>query len=367
METPGKFEKAPGENEERLSPEIPEHTPESAKEQDLEQEPDFEGEEELEEVRKKIENLPSKETDAPEKPPSYPPPVAESIKPQGAFQKLQKDRLNVLVTNARHILGPEASDEDVKSLARRTFKEYARALKFSFNPLRSKEELMNMAEVVGQEHLTSALEKNGRAVVVTPHMAYFPTGMKMIPELLPKNTRGTTLVEKNALWPVVNLVQKIGKAFRGNNAEEKKLDMMVRKAENPATLFSVIKRLKKGSQDGQREVLFLAADRGDLSPDKMRTKVDFFDTQVDFPTGPATIARHTEAPIVPTYIVREGNTLKVTIGAPIELNPQKEQAVAAQEVTQKFADFFSQAIKEHPEQWPVYRHDYWPGQKDFKE
>ena len=142
---------------------------------------------------------------------------------------------------------------------------------------------------------------------------------------------------------------------------------MVKESQNPRTLTSLVHRLKGGSAKGKREILFMAADRGDLSPDRKRTKVDFFDSQVNFPSGPASLSRLTGAPIIPTYIVREGDRFTIKVGDPIRVDPDKDRTAATQQATQEFADFFAQGVAEHPEQWPVYRHDFWPDQKDFKE
>lgn len=294
-------------------------------------------------------------------------PVKEPIKPEGLLQSLQKDRLNVSVEFARHILGQEASDEQVKGLAKNTFREYAKALLFSIMP-KSADKLLEMTDIVGKDNLDKALEESGKLIIVSSHMCYFPTGMKMIPGMLPEKTRGTALVEKNPLWPVINLINKAKNAM-GVKKKESKLELMVNEAKNPATMLSVVNRLKKGSSDGQKEVLFMMGDRGDLSPDRRRTKVDFFDSQVNFPTGPATISRFVDAPIVPTYITREEDgRLKIHIGEKIELDKDnKDQEKEIQKATQKFADFFERGVKEHPDQWPVYRKDFWPGQKDFKE
>ncbi|MDZ7798153.1 MAG: hypothetical protein U5L76_00885 [Patescibacteria group bacterium] len=293
------------------------------------------------------------------------PPVQESIKPEGLAQKLQKDRLNVLVENARHILGEKASNQEVKNLSRETFREYIKAIFFSAKP-RSKEKLMKQTEISGKEELGRALEENNKAIVVTSHMAYFPTAMKMIPELMPEKTRGNTLVEKNPLWPLIKVGKKIGELFKGDDPKAKKFDMLVKDSKNPRTLLSIIKRLKKASPE-QKEMLFMAADRGDLSPDRRKTKVNFFDTKVNFPTGPATISEHTDAPILPTYVVREGDKFKIKIGETIKRNTDLSSEEANNEIMQKVADFFEQGIREHPEQWPMYRHDYWPGQKDYKD
>lgn len=321
--------------------------------------------EKIEEVRSKIEELPGAEKNiVPEA--NITPPVAESIIPEGLMQSLQKDRLNVLVENARHILGQEATDEQVKNLASQTFKEYVRALLFSVMP-RSEKSLLGITDFSGRENIDKTLKKFGKMIVVSPHMSYFPTGMKMIRGLMPENTKGTALVEKNPLWPLVKAFNKIRNFFRGGRAKEKNFELMVKEAKNPATLLSVVHRLKSASPEGQKQIFFMAGDRGDLSPDGKRAPVDFFDSQVNFPTGPATISRLGGAPLVPVYITRESNGMfKVNIGEPIEVNSQQDHDTAIQEATQKYADFFAAGIKDHPEQWPVYRHDYWPGQKNFK-
>lgn len=291
-------------------------------------------------------------------------PTAEAVKPEGLAQVLQRDRLKVLTSNVRHILGPEASDSDVASLAKKTFSEYVKAILFSLRP-RSRKELVEQTDAYGMEHLRNALDTHGRAVFVTSHMSYFPTGMKMIPGLLPERTRGTALIEKNPVWPVINALKKLGFAFRGKKAEGARFDMMIKEQNSFAVLREIVSRLSAGRPDGQREVFFIAGDRGDLSPDRKRTKVDFLNAQVHFPTGPATMARLTNAPLLPGYIVRKGERFAMRIGTPLDVGGEDEEQ-AIQQATQAYADVFAEGIREFPEQWPMYRHDYWPEQRDFR-
>jgi|GEM_PF-6237767 len=329
---------------------------------------------EIEKTRETIEKLGGGEE---QKPTDAPPTLTKStsvteterVKPAGMLQAVMRDRMDVIATNARHILGEQASDQDVANLTRQTFTEWLsairRQIREGLTPGALDKNLANTT-MLGREHIDAVLEQYGKGVVVTSHMVYFPTAMNMIPRFIPENTRGTVLVEKNPLWPIVSAIKKISGAFRPKKEATKPWEIIPKESKNPRTLLSVLHRLQRGKPDAQRELFFMAADRGDLSPDGRRTMVDFFDSKVNFPTGPVTIARSTGAPIIPSYILRQGDGFEIRVGEPIEVDKTRPAEEVDQEVMQRVADFFATGIREKPEQWPVYRHDYWPEQKDFK-
>lgn len=273
------------------------------------------------------------------------------------------DRLSVNETHARHMLGPEANNEEIQKLAHAFLAEWPKAIRYTATP-RSKEWRREHTDFQGLERVKDQLEQQGKAIVVTAHSAYFPAAMQQFQDFLPENTNATVLTETNPIWPLIDAWQRIRKSVLPKNDSRRNVDVMPRKSRDPKTMLSVVHRLKRGKPDGQRELFFLAGDRADLSADSRRTEVDFFDTKTHFPTGPATISAHTEAPIIPVFVTRQGERLNVTFGEVIPPSNNTDEGLA--ETTQQIATFFESQIKQKPEQWLVYRKDFWPDQEDYK-
>ncbi|MGO9454727.1 MAG: lysophospholipid acyltransferase family protein [Candidatus Binataceae bacterium] len=81
--------------------------------------------------------------------------------------------------------------------------------------------------------------------------------------------------------------------------------------------------------------------------------VDFFGKLASTSDGVARLARLTGAPVVPCFIVRQGETVhhKIEIKAPIEIVKTKDAEADARENTQRFVKAIEDAIRAHPDHW----------------
>ncbi|HTR60221.1 MAG TPA: lysophospholipid acyltransferase family protein, partial [Candidatus Binataceae bacterium] len=81
--------------------------------------------------------------------------------------------------------------------------------------------------------------------------------------------------------------------------------------------------------------------------------VDFFGLPASTSDGVARLARATGAPVVPCFMVREGDTThhKIQIQAPIEVVRTSDAEADSRENTQRFEKAIEKAIREHPDHW----------------
>ena len=81
--------------------------------------------------------------------------------------------------------------------------------------------------------------------------------------------------------------------------------------------------------------------------------VDFFGLPASTSDGVARLARATGAPVVPCFIVREGDTMhhKIQIQPPIEVVRTSDAEADRRENTQRFEKAIEKAIREHPDHW----------------
>jgi KDO2-lipid IV(A) lauroyltransferase len=88
--------------------------------------------------------------------------------------------------------------------------------------------------------------------------------------------------------------------------------------------------------------------------------VDFFGTPACTTDGPARLAAHTGAPIIPVFIVREGDGDRHRIVLLPEIEPQSsgDREVDVVATTQRCTAVFEEMVRRHPEQW-IWFHKRW--------
>jgi lauroyl/myristoyl acyltransferase len=94
----------------------------------------------------------------------------------------------------------------------------------------------------------------------------------------------------------------------------------------------------------------LLADR-DLS--RNAVEVDLCGHPARMPTGPAVLARLTDAALVPATLAYAGRELEIRFHPEVEVGPGDDGAARAM---QEVADAFSAGLREHPEDWHMMQH-----------
>ncbi|MBP5233081.1 MAG: lysophospholipid acyltransferase family protein [Planctomycetes bacterium] len=104
---------------------------------------------------------------------------------------------------------------------------------------------------------------------------------------------------------------------------------------------------------------------GDRDPTGGGIEVDFFGRKCRFPQGPARLAVSTGCAIVPGVVLRRSNDSFVMSTHPMLEVPEiddpaitDKKGEQVRRLTQAFAHYLENEIREHPEQWPAF-YDVW--------
>lgn len=91
--------------------------------------------------------------------------------------------------------------------------------------------------------------------------------------------------------------------------------------------------------------------------------VNFFGKQAYTPTGPVIIAMLSGAPILPTFMIREGGRFRLFVEEPIYVKESGNRREEIVKYTQKCADVVEKYIRKYPSQW-VWMHKRWKTKPD---
>jgi phosphatidylinositol dimannoside acyltransferase len=187
----------------------------------------------------------------------------------------------------------------------------------------SRDRIVLSVSVSGEHHLIDALARGG-VVVALPHMGNWDHAAAWASLV---HGRVVTVAER--LEPEA-LFQKF-LAFR------ERLGMEIFAHDEPQVTERLCERLEQGC------IVALLADR-DMS--RSGIPVTFLGEATTFPRGPARLAALTGATLLPASVWCRDGVLHVDFEDPVDTG-DPEMA------TQRLADVFSHAIRQHPEEWHV--------------
>jgi lauroyl/myristoyl acyltransferase len=246
------------------------------------------------------------------------------------------------VSNTRRVMGKEASWQVVKETARDSFRNYAKTLvDFLRFPHLSFSEIDDaIATKNGMEHLESALSGGKGVVVVSGHIGNWDHAGALLGHYgLPLNAVADRFEPKR----MDDLI---------NGAREKHgLKIISLEAGSLKQIFTALKR---------NEIVLLLFDRP--QPEE-GVPVQFFGETAYLPAGPAAIAIKTGAALVVGWTLRDpgDRTFSGTFEEPIDykrlLTGDKEADI--RRVTQEIVSRIEPVIREHPDQWYMFR-EMWP-------
>lgn len=252
-------------------------------------------------------------------------------------------RVRTLENNLRRVLGPDADGKELRAVSRESMRSYARYWLEVFRlPVIPVERLVSGMQEEGEIETTLGYIKAGRGVVFAlPHMGNWDQAGAWI------IARGagsfTTVMER--LKP--ESVYERFVAFREG------LGMEVLPASGGSHPFGVLaQRLRAG------KVVCLPADR-DVTGNGI--EVDFLGEKARMMPGPAALAVQTGAALVPAILwyTDDGWGVHLHPEIPVPAEGDRRQKTAA--MTQRLADVFAAAIREHPADWhmlqPVFTAD----------
>ncbi|MEW2621918.1 phosphatidylinositol mannoside acyltransferase [Streptomyces sp. NPDC048106] len=247
-----------------------------------------------------------------------------------AWKKRGKGVLRLEANYARVV--PGATPERLAELSRKGMRSYLRYWMESFRlPAWSPERIRAGFDPKDVHHLTGGLDAGKGVILALPHLANWDlAGAWVTTEL---RTPFTTVAER--LKPETLYDRFV--AYREG------LGMEVLPHSGGSAFGTLARRLRDGG------LVCLVADR-DLSSSGV--EVDFFGEKARMPAGPALLAQHTGALLLPVTLWYDGSpVMRGRVHPPIEVPESGTRAEKASVMTQALADAFATGIAEHPEDW----------------
>jgi KDO2-lipid IV(A) lauroyltransferase len=253
-------------------------------------------------------------------------------------------RANV-IDNMRHVLGPEATEKEIRATARRSFRNYVKLLvDFARNADTDRATVEGRLEPIGVDRLDQAFERLDQAfergkgvLVVGSHLGDWEIA-------------GIALANRG--YPINAVSETLGNARINQMAIRSRAARGIQLIPMEYALRRVYVALHRN------EAVGLVVDRP-LSPDE-GVPVKFFDERISWPTGPAVLALRTGATIVTGYLVRnERDHYLCEIFPPLEYDTTGDHDADVQRITQQLVTIQEDLIRRYPDQWFMFRR-MWP-------
>ncbi|MFD7701672.1 phosphatidylinositol mannoside acyltransferase [Streptomyces caelestis] len=227
---------------------------------------------------------------------------------------------------------PDAGPERLAELSRAGMRSYLRYWMESFRlPAWSPERVVSGFEPKDLHHLTDGLAAGRGVVLALPHLANWDLAGAWVTTKL--GIPFTTVAER--LKPETLYDRFV--AYREG------LGMEVLPHSGGSAFGTLARRLRDGG------LVCLVADR-DLSSSGV--EVDFFGERARMPAGPALLAQHTGARLLPvTLWYDDSPVMRGRVHPPVEVPASGTRPEKTSVMTQALADAFATGIADHPEDW----------------
>jgi KDO2-lipid IV(A) lauroyltransferase len=247
-----------------------------------------------------------------------------------------------LERNLRRLLGPGATDAQLRALSRAGMRSYMRYYYEMFRlPAMSEEYVLGRTRATGIETLEKHVRSGRGVVAALPHMGNWD--------------HAGAWITLNGI-PLTTVAQRLRpeSLFRRFTAYRESLGMEVLPLTGGSgTVGTLARRLRDGG------LVCLLADR-DINGTGL--EVDFFGERARVPAGPAALALNTGAALMPVSLWYDGPYWNIRIHDEIPVAGGATRAERVQATTQELVRVFEGAIAEHPEDWhmlqPVFSADH---------
>ena len=253
------------------------------------------------------------------------------------FPFTMKETGNLIRKNLEVIGGGAFTENDIRSLELKTFKNYGRYLLDYMAMHRIAEHNKHhyiMQQEIGLENLDAALSMGKGVILVTPHFGNWELG-GIILSLKKYSLNIVTLKDDN---------QTINN-FRERIRNKNNITSIYVTGDSIHTAINIIKALRNNS---------IVAMLGDRDGSTKTVEVNFFGKKTKFPLGVAYVALSSEAVVLPVFVVLRANgKYQGIIEKPLLFSQYKEsnRNDAIRKAVQDIACIFEQYIKEYPDQW----------------
>jgi lauroyl/myristoyl acyltransferase len=249
-----------------------------------------------------------------------------------------RGRSNV-IDNLRYVLGPEATDAEIRATARRSFRNYLRLLvDFARGSNADPSIVEGRLQATGWEHLDEAFAHGKGVLMVGSHLGSWEIA-------------GTVLAGRG--YPVSAVSETLGNKRINRLAIDSRAAQGIELIPMEYALKRVFAALRRN------EAVGLVTDRP-LTSDK-GVPVEFFGQRIAWPSGPAVLALRTGAKIITGYLVRnERNDYIGEIFPPLEFETTDDQESDVRRITQQLVCIQEDVIRRYPDQWFMFRRMWRP-------
>lgn len=257
---------------------------------------------------------------------------------------LMKPVRKLIAQHLQYAYGTDFRPSQINSFSRKMFVNMSKNVAdvFIARAYRTKEDIEQVVDYQGLQHLENAIQKNQGVIVLTCHLGAF----ELIGQFL------------SFRYPT----SAVGK--RMHNPKMDKLLMDFRSGYGAKVIYSDEGLLKPLRILQKGEVFIILIDQ-DI-PKGKGTFVDFFGKPAYTPIGAAWLALKSNAAVVPMAIHRLPNERHlVTILPEVEVSRSGNNEQDIQENTQRFTNALEHLIRQEPSQW-VWMHKRWKTQPRAK-
>lgn len=254
-----------------------------------------------------------------------------------AFRLATRTR-GIVEANQARVLGRDPSDRLVRDSAEEAFELYARYWFESFRlPVWSMDELERRTEIVGAEHLDRALEGGRGCVVALGHSGNW-------------DAAGACMVRRGYRVASVNEALRPRRLFELFRAHREAFGVTIVGLDAPNLGVQLAGFLERNM------LVALLADR-DLHG--RGVEVEMFGATRRIPSGPASLAITSGAPLVFCAVSTTANGWRVRLSPPLEVERTGDLKEDVRALTRRLAEGFERAIAEHPADWHLFQ-PAWP-------
>ena len=259
-----------------------------------------------------------------------------------AFFLLRSHRKNA-IENLRIAFKGEKTEAEIRAIAKGVFRNLGENLfEILSAPKLTPRNIDRHVRIKGLEIIDKALSQKRGFIVLSAHLGNW--------ELL----AGWFGLKK---YPVNVLARRLryGKFDDWMNGLRRKMGVNVVKRDESAK--TILRLLREG------QPIAILADQDISSLDGVF--VDFFGRPAYTPTAPVVLALATAVPIIPMFIVREGDSHTIYVEEPLELEITGNKENDVKVNTEKWSKSVESYIRKYPSQW-VWPHNRWKTQNEIK-
>ncbi len=238
--------------------------------------------------------------------------------------------------NMARVLGPSADPTEVSRRVREMFRNYGKyVVDLLWMPRASLHDLERNFHIVGLDHVEQAINRGNGLVMVTAHLGNSDLGAAI-------------LAHKGfAVSAIVETLRPLRWNERVQRIREQVGVQAIPLEDGARDMFAALRA---------NHILGVLIDRPLV---KEGVPVRFFDAMTRVPEGAARLAMRTGAGVVAVGVVRRGRRFVAHVSPLLDVEPSGDRARDAQELTQRAVDWLESVIRQHPDQWFMFR-DMWP-------